>query len=122
MQIVETLAHIIDGIAVVVLIAGFILSILAGWRDARAAGLPLLGTLTGDVLRGFRIALGRWLLVALEILIVSDILHSIAHRTLEEVTFLAGIVVIRTVLAYFLDQEVARMERRQAENAKTADV
>lgn len=114
MHIIETLATITDWIAVAVLMTGLLLATASAARAVRASQVPLVDTMTGEVLRGFRISLGRWLLVALEILIVSDILHSIAHRTLQEIAFLAGVVVIRTVLSYFLDHEVARMEQTQS--------
>ncbi|AVL53600.1 DUF1622 domain-containing protein [Roseobacter denitrificans] len=60
----------------------------------------------------FRINLGQLILLALEILIVSDILHSIAHRTLEDLIVLGAIVVIRILLAYFLDRELSRLDAR----------
>ncbi len=112
MHLIELLAGIIDRIAVGVLILGMALATTAALRQLWRLGLPLSSQQTGDILRDFRISLGRWLLVALEILIVSDILYSIAHRTLEEIAFLAAVVVIRTMLSYFLDHEIARMEQR----------
>jgi len=48
------------------------------------------------------------------VLIISDILHSIVHRTLSEVGILTVIVVIRVAMAYFLDLELTRLERQQA--------
>jgi uncharacterized membrane protein len=119
MPVVEKIADMVDLLAVCVLLAGLITSLISTFLDVRRAEAPLMEIMTGDVLRGFRISLGRWLLVALEVLIVSDILHSIAHRSLQEVAFLAGIVVIRTTLAYFLDHEIERMERQRS--AVTAD-
>lgn len=114
MPVVEKIADMVDLLAVCVLLVGLITSLMSTFLDVRRAEAPLMETMTGEVLRGFRISLGRWLLVALEVLIVSDILHSIAHRSLQEVAFLAGIVVIRTTLSYFLDHEIERMERQRS--------
>ena len=58
--------------------------------------------------------LGQLILLALEVLIVSDILHSIAHRSLEDLGVLAVIVVIRILLAYFLDREMERLFEHKA--------
>ncbi|WP_068410575.1 DUF1622 domain-containing protein [Labrenzia sp. OB1] len=121
MEIVEKIADMVDLLAVCVLLAGLVISVISTLKHVRRIDAPLIETATGEVLCRFRISLGRWLLVALEVLIVSDILHSIAHRTLQEVAFLAGIVVIRTTLSYFLDLEIERMERRQSVSVANED-
>jgi uncharacterized membrane protein len=51
--------------------------------------------------------LGSYLLLGLEFLIAADIIETITHPTLQEVALLGGIVVIRTVISYFLDRELA---------------
>lgn len=59
--------------------------------------------------RNMRIELGKTLLLGLEILIISDILHSIVKRTVEELIMVAITVAIRIVLSYFLDRELFRL-------------
>ncbi len=56
---------------------------------------------------GLRHSLGSYLLLGLEILIAADIINTITHPTLKEIAILASIVVIRTVISYFLDLEMA---------------
>lgn len=51
--------------------------------------------------------LGSYLILGLEFLIAADIISTITHPTLREIAVLAGIVVIRTVISYFLDREMA---------------
>lgn len=51
--------------------------------------------------------LGSYLLLGLEFLIAADIIRTITDPTLEEMAILGGIVLIRTVLSYFLDRELA---------------
>lgn len=109
---IEATADLIDILAVLVLVCGLVVSTAAAVDGYRRTEGPWRARLTGAPLAAFRLTLGRWLLTALEILIVSDILHSISHRTLEEVGLLAAIVVIRVTIAYFLDQELSRMEAR----------
>ena len=54
--------------------------------------------MSGPFLTHLRLTPGRWLLAGLEVLIISDVLHSIVHRALNDVGILAGIVLIRVVL------------------------
>jgi uncharacterized membrane protein len=50
--------------------------------------------------------LGSYLLLGLEILIAADIVHTLIKPTLEEVAVLGAIVVIRTILSFFLNREI----------------
>ena len=60
--------------------------------------------------------LGGYILLALEVLIVADIIDSIAKPTFEDILRLAAIVAIRTVISYFLNKEI-----RDSEQQKTID-
>ena len=51
--------------------------------------------------------LGSYLLLGLEFLIAADIVHTIFKPTLDEVAVLGSIVVIRTILNFFLNREIA---------------
>jgi uncharacterized membrane protein len=50
--------------------------------------------------------LGSYLLLGLEFLVAADVIHTILHPELEKLTVLGGIVVIRTVLSFFLNLEM----------------
>lgn len=54
-----------------------------------------------------RYQLGSYLLLGLEFLIAADIIGTITHPTLKDMAVLASIVLIRTVISYFLEREVA---------------
>ena len=65
------------------------------------------GRITGkfqhyDISR-IRLVLGVYLLLGLEFLIASDIIRTILDPTIQDLIILGGIVVIRTVLTYFLN-------------------
>jgi uncharacterized membrane protein len=47
-------------------------------------------------------------LLALEYLIAADIIATVIHPAFEEIAILAGIVVIRTVISYFLEKEIEK--------------
>ncbi len=59
-----------------------------------------------------RLYLGRYLALGLEFQLGADILSTAVSPTFQEVQLLAAIVVIRTVLNYFLSKELER-EREQ---------
>ena len=48
-----------------------------------------------------------YLLLGLEFMIAADIIRSIRNPTLQEIAVLASIVIIRTVISFFLDRELA---------------
>lgn len=49
-----------------------------------------------------------YLLLALEFLIAADIIATVIHPKLEEVAILVSIVMIRTVISYFLEKEISK--------------
>lgn len=51
--------------------------------------------------------LGSYLLLGLEFMIAADIVGTVVHPTFKDVAVLAAIVVIRTIISYFLDREMA---------------
>jgi uncharacterized membrane protein len=87
---------------------------VVGYGVLAAAGMFLL-TLVG--IRDYsntelRLFLGRYLTLGLEFQIGADILSTAVAPTFEDVLLLGAIVVIRTVLNYFLSKELER-ERQQ---------
>lgn len=67
------------------------------WRDR----------LFPDAYRALRQALGRSILLGLEILVAADIIRTVAiEPTLESLAVLAGIVAIRTFLSFSLEVEL----------------
>ncbi len=71
-----------------------------------------------------RLRLGRWLALALEFELGADILRTAIAPTWAEIGQLAAIATIRTLLNYFLQQEIDRAARRQqgVEPAQQAQV
>ena len=51
-----------------------------------------------------------YLLFALEFLIAADIIATVIHPKFEEIAILASIVVIRTVVSYFLEKEIEKFK------------
>lgn len=61
-----------------------------------------------DEVELIRLRLGRWLTLALEFELAADILRTAVAPSWDEIGKLAAIVVLRTVLNYFLQKEVAK--------------
>ncbi len=66
----------------------------------------------GQSKEGIRLELGRWLAVALEFELGADILRTAIAPTWNEIGQLAAIVVLRTALNYFLQQEIDKATAR----------
>ncbi len=64
-----------------------------------------------------KIELGGFVLLGLEILIVADIVETVIRPSFNEIILLAAIVLIRTVISFFLNKEV-RETREQWEQKK----
>jgi len=107
MGVLENVAIGVGIIGVVVVGWGVLIGTIVFVREE---GKKLLGRNPGDVpLEKIRYDLGRHLLLGLEFLIAADVMRTIAQPSLEQVTVLAIIVAIRTVLSFFLTREIERV-------------
>ena len=59
-----------------------------------------------------RYTLGVYLLLGLEFLIAADILETVFRPSLEQLSILGGIVIIRTLLNYFLNKELEHIKNK----------
>jgi uncharacterized membrane protein len=53
-----------------------------------------------------RVVLSRYILAALEVFIVSDIIRTVLSPTLESLAVLGALVAIRSTISFFLDREI----------------
>lgn len=60
-------------------------------------------------IRKIRAHFGSYLLLGLELLIAADILKTVVEPSYQELITLAGIVVLRTILAVFLNRELKEL-------------
>ncbi|GLV59914.1 hypothetical protein KDH_67380 [Dictyobacter sp. S3.2.2.5] len=103
-------------------IAGLLIAIAALQATVRAL-LLFLGRGKGTnqqqepQTENIRLRLGRWLALALEFELGADILRTAIAPTWNEIGQLAAIAAIRTLLNYFLQQEIDRAARRQPDTS-----
>lgn len=64
-----------------------------------------------------RFELGRYILSALELLIVADVIRTALSLDLSGILFLAGLVLVRSVISWFLDREIANLEAKRQHDA-----
>ena len=98
-HVVVRIGEVIDAAGVVVIVIGMLISAVAA-----AVGL---GHHETGTYRRFRQQLGRTILLGLELLVVGDIVRTVAAEpTLTSVAILAIIVLIRTFLSFSLEVEL----------------
>ena len=103
----------IDVLAILLLLVGTIRLILGVAR----AELSRKGTDRMRRANRARIELGRYILAGLELLIVSDIIHSALSLAVSDLVYLGLLVLIRSLISYFLDRELGQLRQELGEGA-----
>jgi uncharacterized membrane protein len=112
-EALDIVTVVIDILAILLLLIGAVRFILG------VARAELSGNETKR-LRGTnreRIELGRYILAGLELLIVSDIIHTSLSLALADLLFLGLLVLIRSLISFFLDRELGELRRELGEEA-----
>lgn len=110
----EGVGRILDLVGVLTIAAGFVLALLFITPSLRR------GDRAGAYAR-FRVGLARAILLGLEILVAADIIRTVAvEPTLENVTVLGIIVLVRTILSFTLTVEIEGRWPWQARKAEPA--
>ncbi|KZE93639.1 hypothetical protein AVP42_01646 [Agromyces sp. NDB4Y10] len=98
--VITTVGEVIDVLGVAAIVVG----VLYALADAAIRRVRRMG----PVYARFRRVLGRGILVGLELLVAADIIRTVAVTpTIESVSVLALIVVIRTFLSWSLEVEIS---------------
>jgi uncharacterized membrane protein len=100
-EIVSEVVKVVEGVGAGIMVVGALGAfIVFASRTARAGAAP-------ESYDELRRNLGRFILLGLEVLIVADIVRTIiVDPTLESVTVLAIIVVVRILLSFSLEVEI----------------
>ena len=92
--------------------AALLIGMAAFEAALRASGLLIHRRLSTESKEEVRLSLGLWLSLALEFEIAADIVRTAITPGWEEIGKLAAIMVLRTVLNYFLQTELSRAALR----------
>jgi uncharacterized membrane protein len=67
------------------------------------------------LLQSIRCEIGIYLLLALDFLIASDIIHTVTELSQEQLIELSVMIVLRTAIGYFLGKEVEEIEKSKTD-------
>lgn len=102
-SVITNISFLLNIIGALVIIWGVVIS-LSGFLKKEITDRSKATQLNEAI----RIRLGSYLVLALEIFIAGDIIKTIITPTWESLGILGAIVVIRTVLSYFLTKDLKR--------------
>ena len=111
--ILEGFATVVEVFALVILISGLIrftlyyigAEIRFGDREGNA-----------EQMNEGRVVLSRYILAALEVFIVSDIIRMVLSPTLESLAVLGALVAIRSAISFFLEREIREIEKARGKS------
>ena len=102
-NILQILVTILDWLSVLVIIYGVIMQFIGFIISELTAKDRSVAVEKVTMLKNF---LGTYILFALEILIGADIIESILDPSIDHILSLAALVIIRTIISYFLNKEI----------------
>ena len=117
MKALEHVSRIISIGSVCVVIYGTIIAFLSFLKNESGR---IRGKFSMHQVRVLRADLGTYLLLGLELLIASDIMKTIVEPAVQELLILGGVVLLRTVLSFFLDREIRFIEQESRDIRKQA--
>jgi uncharacterized membrane protein len=103
---------LIHAMALVIIVIGTIEAFL---RSIRAIFGP---SATGHQFRGVYVQYARWLVGGLTFQLAADILETSIAPTWDEIGRVGAIAVIRTFLNFFLERDLAEVEKREGESQR----
>ena len=112
-NIFEWVELAVDTIAGIVMVWGFAMAVF-GFIQASLRRVAV------ERIRGLQVVrcdLGVKLVFALELLIISDLLHTIVSRSMDDLLMVGILVVIRTVIAVFLNKEIEEVSAGMLEKS-----
>lgn len=89
--------------SIIVLVWGVIVTGIDFFKSETSNRDRLVITRKNNFIKSF---LGSYILLSLEILIAADIIESIIKPTFQDIAKLGILVIIRTVISYFLNKEI----------------
>ncbi len=113
MNFIKPIETVISIISCAIVVYGAVISFIAIIKTELCR---LKGTYDIIQLRVIRADLGTYLLLGLELLIAADILQTILEPSTQELMILGGIVLLRTILSYFLNKEIEEIDDERHEH------
>ncbi len=108
--VLETIAFAVDlvGISILVYAAVKFIAHFLGFEIKRLQGLECV-----EGIREMRLRLGSYILLALEFIIISDIIMTGISRNVDDLLALGLLVIIRIALSFFLGRELNEVKAQE---------
>ena len=106
-QVVHAIIFTFNVFSVIILLVGVIKALIDFTKNEFSRASQVEISKRNNQVKSY---LGSYVLLSLEVLIASDIIETILNPTIEDILILAGIVVIRTAISYFLGKEIENTE------------
>lgn len=108
----EVLVAILNIISIIILIVGVVHAVWSFLKCEFQSRPKSIVARHNTFIKNY---LGSYILLSLELLIVADTVESIIKPTFQDIFKLAILVIIRTVLSYFLNMEIAAEKDEETE-------
>lgn len=108
-EFVEVVATIIGYVGIIFIVLGVVLAIIQYLIS------QFDNKYTTDHVR---LTLGTYILIGLEFMVGQDIIETVLHTNMQQLYMLGLIVVIRTILDFFLSREMAHLKQHIAAHEK----
>jgi uncharacterized membrane protein len=112
--IAENVVVVINAVALVIIAIGTIEAFL------RSTQAIFRRSATGHELRSAYLHYARWLVAGLTFQIAADVVETSIVPTWEEIGRLGAIAVIRTFLNFFLERDLAEVQKREGESLRVS--
>jgi len=112
----EQVRTVLESIAVAVDLIGIAILIFAALKFVihylifESKRLPGIESIEG--IRSLRLGLGSYILLALEFIIISDIMQSVSSTKIDDLLALGLVVLVRIALSFFLGRELDDVRTR----------
>lgn len=107
-ELVEAIILILNGFSILILLFGVVKAAIDFMKNEAKQDDRFTNVKNNNRIKLY---LGSYILLSLEVLIASDIIETILNPSIEDILILAGVVVIRTAISYFLGKEMEQTEQ-----------
>ncbi len=116
-ECLEWVEFIVDLFGIMILIIGFVKGVFVfiKWEIDKLRG----GDVYDDIM-SLRSTLGWYIILSLDFLIISDIMHSIIKPEFNDLINLGIIVILRTSIGFFLGKELMELRHAEKEEKEAA--
>jgi len=113
-MVLEWLAVVVDLTGALILVWAFVVAVVGLVRGSISAGDAHSRIRN---MQAARCGLGVKLVFALELMIISDLFHTIISRSVDDMILVGGLVLIRTAIAYFINKEIQEVSAELTQEA-----